>query len=81
MPLTSLDTARGAFRLALDALEGEVELRRSLLCALSELPPSQEDERQRLLIVWIERPFSCAEDHTLLGSLRQRLPIALEALS
>ena len=64
--LTSAPAVRGALRAARDAFAREVLLCRSLLDVFRELCTSAEDDRHRLLIAWVERPFS-AVDGTPLG--------------
>mmetsp|Transcript_51958 Transcript_51958/g.104521 ORF Transcript_51958/g.104521 Transcript_51958/m.104521 type:complete len:110 (+) Transcript_51958:219-548(+) len=79
--LTSLDVARGAFRAAAGALGAEAALRRSLLDAFAELRPGQEDERRRLHICWVERPFTPPEEGAQLDRLRRGAAEALERLA
>ncbi|CAE8603822.1 unnamed protein product [Polarella glacialis] len=83
-----LPAALGAVRAGADALRKENALRRSLLAALEELRSQKgaggtsqaEDERRRLLLVWSERPYTCAEEGSQLSLLKRRSQDSLERL-
>eukprot|EP00927_Polykrikos_kofoidii_P078916 TRINITY_DN75713_c0_g1_i1.p1 TRINITY_DN75713_c0_g1~~TRINITY_DN75713_c0_g1_i1.p1 ORF type:complete len:214 (-),score=40.60 TRINITY_DN75713_c0_g1_i1:55-624(-) len=77
----SVALMRGALRTAVDALGAEARLRRSLLDALAELDPQEEDDRQRLVIAWTECPFASPEEGSVLDKLRLRCLAATETLA
>mmetsp|Transcript_118861 Transcript_118861/g.380808 ORF Transcript_118861/g.380808 Transcript_118861/m.380808 type:complete len:201 (+) Transcript_118861:57-659(+) len=79
--LGSAAALRGALRMAIEALGSEIALRRSLLAALSEVRPSDQDELRRLLIVWNERPFSAAGEGSRIERLQRLASDSLETLT
>mmetsp|Transcript_46562 Transcript_46562/g.134143 ORF Transcript_46562/g.134143 Transcript_46562/m.134143 type:complete len:225 (+) Transcript_46562:113-787(+) len=77
--LASAFALRGALQTLVNAMGSELALRRSLLTALRQIPPSDQDELRRLLVVWSERPFTDPSEGSSMEKLQRRVAFALES--